>query len=54
IKGRVLGLDAPGWEIHRVCTQVDIKRCETPRTQLVALGPAAGLTRQDIENWWAA
>lgn len=54
IKGRVLGLDAPGWEIHRVGTQVDIKRCETPRTQLVALGPAEGLTRQDIENWWAA
>lgn len=54
IKGKVLGLDAPAWEVHRVGRQVEIKRSETDRTRLVALGPAANLTTEEIESWWAA
>ena len=54
IKGVILGLDAPAWEVHRVGRQVDIKRAQTDKTRLVALGPAAQVSVGDIDGWWRA
>ncbi|UWR99902.1 CobW family GTP-binding protein [Phaeobacter inhibens] len=51
MKGFVL-TNGGGYELHVVGRQVSAKRCEAEETVLVALGPAARISREDIEDWW--
>ncbi len=51
LKGFVRTNDG-GYEVHVVGRYVQARRVQTDRTQLVALGPADRITRQQIEDWW--
>jgi Ni2+-binding GTPase involved in maturation of urease and hydrogenase len=53
LKGFIL-TDDGGYEVHVVGQYVKAKRAQTDRTTLVALGPADRISRDTIENWWAA
>lgn len=41
-----------GYRVHVVGRYVEAKRAEVSRTQLVALGPANRISRDDIDRWW--
>lgn len=43
-----------GYEVHVVGQFVKAKRAQTDRTMLVGLGPAARISRDEIETWWCA
>ncbi|MEO9779085.1 MAG: GTP-binding protein [Sedimentitalea sp.] len=46
--------DDGGYEVHVVGQFVKAKRVQTDRTTLVGLGPAARISRDEIETWWCA
>ncbi|MCL4128214.1 UNVERIFIED_CONTAM: hypothetical protein GTU68_050990, partial [Idotea baltica] len=46
--------DDGGYEVHVVGQFVKAKRAQTDRTTLVGLGPAARISRDEIETWWCA
>ena len=56
IKGLVMAIEGPGWEVQVVGRSVAIKPARAPvdRTRLVAIGPHADLTRADVAAWWSA
>ncbi|MFS4581920.1 CobW family GTP-binding protein [Phaeobacter sp. C3_T13_0] len=51
MKGYVL-TNGGGYELHVVGRQVSAKRCEAEETVLVALGPAARISCEEIDDWW--
>ncbi|MFV1462943.1 MULTISPECIES: CobW family GTP-binding protein [unclassified Phaeobacter] len=51
MKGFIL-TNGGGYELHVVGRQVSAKRCDAEETVLVALGPAARISREEIEAWW--
>lgn len=51
IKGFVL-TSGGAYALHVVGQHVEAKRCEATGTQLVALGPADQISRDEIEAWW--
>jgi len=54
IKGRLRG-ESGGLELHVVGGQVSVRDCAQPKAgQIVAIGPKAALSADDIERWWAA
>lgn len=53
LKGFVKTNDG-GYRVHVVGRYVEAKRAEVDRTQLVALGSANRISRQQIEDWWNA
>ena len=53
MKGFVL-TSGGGYELHVVGAHVEAKRCAAEETQLVALGLADRISRDEIEAWWTA
>ena len=53
VKGRVLAPDG-AHEVHVVGGVTDIKRSAASRSQLVAIGLAGRVTRDELAAWWAA
>lgn len=53
MKGFVL-TSGGGYELHVVGSHVEAKRCDADKTQLVALGLADRISREEIEAWWSA
>lgn len=53
MKGFVL-TDDGAYELHVVGHHVSARRTKADSTQLVALGPADRVTRDEIEAWWSA
>ena len=53
IKGMVRDAEGPGWEVQVVGRSIEIKPAPVSRTRIVAIGPPAGLTRAEVEAWWA-
>ena len=53
LKGHIL-TDDGGYEVHVVGGYVTARRSATDQTQIVALGPSAQISRDDIERWWYA
>jgi G3E family GTPase len=51
MKGFVL-TSGGAYRLHVVGQHVEAKRCEAEETQLVALGPADRVSREEIEAWW--
>lgn len=51
MKGFVL-TSGGAYALHIVGQNVEAKRCEAEATQLVALGPADQISREEIEAWW--
>lgn len=53
LKGFVL-TNGGAYEIHVVGRNVEARRTEADRTQLVALAPQGRLSKEEIEAWWQA
>ncbi|MFD1195499.1 CobW family GTP-binding protein [Seohaeicola saemankumensis] len=55
IKGLVCAPEGPGWEVQVVGRSAEIKPAldAVARTRLVALGPQAGITRDQVARWWS-
>ncbi|WP_050930692.1 CobW family GTP-binding protein [Aestuariivita boseongensis] len=51
LKGHIL-TDDGGYEVHVVGGYVTARRSATDQTQLVALGPSAAISREEIKRWW--
>ncbi len=51
MKGFVL-TSGGAYELHIVGRHVEARRCDADETLLVALGPEARISREQIESWW--
>lgn len=52
MKGFVL-TSGGAYELHIVGRHVEARRCDADETLLVALGPEARISRDQIESWWS-
>lgn len=53
MKGFVL-TSGGAYALHIVGQNVEAKRCEARKTQLVALGPRDQISRAEIDDWWGS
>ncbi len=53
LKGTIL-TDDGGYEVHVVGGYVSARRTQTAQTQIVALGLASQVSREEIQTWWGS
>ena len=53
LKGMIL-TDDGGYEVHIVGGYVSARRAHTDQTRLVALGPKAQISQDDVQVWWTS